>query len=46
MQFCMKLTAVISLDNYYSLFTLLVNWYNNRLFLLIRQFFLIPNGIN
>jgi hypothetical protein len=26
--------------------TLFVNWYNNRLLPLIRQFFLIPNRIN
>jgi hypothetical protein len=45
-KFCMKLIAVISHDNYYSLITLLVNWYNNRLLQMIRQFFRIPNRIN
>jgi hypothetical protein len=29
-----------------SFITLLVNWYNNRLLPLIRQFFLIPNRNN
>jgi hypothetical protein len=29
-----------------SFVTLSVNWYNNRFLPLIRQFFLIPNGIN
>jgi hypothetical protein len=29
-----------------SFVTLFVNWYNNRLLQLIRQFFLIPNRIN
>jgi hypothetical protein len=43
----MKLIAVISHDDYYCQFyNLLVNWYNNRLLPLIRQFFLIPDRIN
>jgi hypothetical protein len=42
----MKLIAMISHDNYYSHFTLFVNWYNKRLLPLIRQFILIPNRIN
>jgi hypothetical protein len=29
-----------------SFIALFVNWYNNRLLPLIRQFFLIPNRIN
>jgi hypothetical protein len=46
-KFCMKFIPVISHDKYYSQFnTLLVKWYNNRLLPLIRQVFLIPNGIN
>jgi hypothetical protein len=43
---CMKLIAVTSHDNYSQSYALLVNWYNNRLLPLIRQFFLIPNRIN
>jgi hypothetical protein len=41
----MKLIAVISHDNHYSV-VFFVNWYNNELLQLIRQFFLIPNKIN
>jgi hypothetical protein len=45
--FCMLLMAVISHDNYYTEFIVLhVNWYNNSLFLLIRQIFLILNRMN
>jgi hypothetical protein len=43
----MKLIAVTSHDNYYSSFiTIFLNWNHNRLLPLIRQFFLIPSGIN
>jgi hypothetical protein len=49
-EFCMKLIAVISQDNFYSQFyrpsVLLVIWYYNRLLTLIRQFLLIPNRSN
>jgi hypothetical protein len=45
-KFCMMLITVISLDNYHiSFITLLVNWYNNRLLPVIRQFFLTSNRI-
>jgi hypothetical protein len=44
-EFC-RLITVIPHDNYYGFIALLVNWYNNRLLPLIRQFFLIPNRIN
>jgi hypothetical protein len=39
----MKLIAVIAHNYYYSFISLLVNWYNNRFLILIRQFILIPN---
>jgi hypothetical protein len=43
----MKLIAVISHDNYCSQFiTFFVNWYNNRLLPLLRQFSLTADGIN
>jgi hypothetical protein len=46
-EFCMKLIAVIYHDNFYSHFHRpSVNWYNNGLLPLIRQFFLIPNRID
>jgi hypothetical protein len=38
-QFCVKLIAVISHDNYYSFIALFVNLYYNRHLSLIRQFF-------
>jgi hypothetical protein len=46
-KFHIKLIAVIFHDNYYSQFYhSFVNWYNNRLLPLIRQYFLIANRIN
>jgi hypothetical protein len=33
----------VSHNNYISFITLPINWYNNRLLPLVRQFFLIPN---
>jgi hypothetical protein len=42
----MKLiTVIFSIITTVSFITLLVNWYNNRLLPLIRQFFLIPTRI-
>jgi membrane protein DedA with SNARE-associated domain len=46
-KYCMKLIAVISpIIIKISVFAVPLNWYNTRLIPLIRQFFLIPNGIN
>jgi hypothetical protein len=45
-RFFMKLIAVISCDNTTASFIALrVNWCNNKLLPLIREFFLIPNRI-
>jgi hypothetical protein len=43
---CMKLIAVITHDNYYSLVILSINLYNKRLGPLSREVFLILNRIN
>jgi hypothetical protein len=44
--FC-EVDSFISPDNYYNHFiTLLMNWCNNRLLPVIRQFFLMQNRIN
>jgi hypothetical protein len=42
----LKLITVICPDNYDSFIALSVNWYNNSLLPLLRQFFLIQNRIN
>jgi hypothetical protein len=42
----MKFITVASYNNSDSFIALLVNWYNNGLLPLIRQFFLIPIRIN
>jgi hypothetical protein len=45
--FCIKLIAVISTTiTTVTLIALVVTWYNNRLFQLITQFFLIQNRIH
>jgi hypothetical protein len=46
-KFCMKLISVMSHNNTtVSFIALFVNWCNDRLLPLIRQFFLIPIGMN
>jgi hypothetical protein len=46
-KFCMKLVTVICLGNTtVNFIALLVNWYNNELLPILRQFFLIPKRIN